>query len=319
MNKKPLVIIGVIVLVAATFFLTHRNPSGHKAVKARKAHKAAADYSVKINDKATLLSNAQKLLAQGDTNGGIKTLEVLVSKYQVSEEAETAYFILGGLYEKIGNILKAKEAYQKIIERFPNSKRIAKAQEASENMNIKILFSPVITLDTIRYEVRKGDTLIKIAKKFNTTVDIISRANELKTTTIKVGDKLRVSKGKFSIVVDKSQNILTLKSGEEIVKTYRVATGKSSSTPVGVFKITNKVINPPWYPTSGGVVPAGSPKNILGSRWLGISKPGYGIHGTTQPESIGKSVTEGCIRMKNSDVEELYSIVLEGTQVTIVN
>ena len=81
----------------------------------------------------------------------------------------------------------------------------------------------------------------------------------------------------------------------------------------------NKIVNPPWYKEPGVVIAAGDPKNVLGSRWIGISKPSYGIHGTVQPESIGQSVTEGCVRMKNSDVEELYAIVPEGTQVVIVD
>lgn len=67
------------------------------------------------------------------------------------------------------------------------------------------------------------------------------------------------------------------------------------------------------------MVPFGDPKNILGSRWMGISHPGYGIHGTTEPGSIGKNVTAGCVRLKNEDVEELYSIVPEGTEVVIVD
>jgi lipoprotein-anchoring transpeptidase ErfK/SrfK len=66
-------------------------------------------------------------------------------------------------------------------------------------------------------------------------------------------------------------------------------------------------------------VPADSPKNILGSRWLGLSEKSYGIHGTTEPQSIGRQVTSGCVRMRNSDVEELYQIVPEGTEVVIID
>jgi lipoprotein-anchoring transpeptidase ErfK/SrfK len=102
------------------------------------------------------------------------------------------------------------------------------------------------------------------------------------------------------------------------VKTYHVSTGANNCTPVGNFKIDNKVVNPTWY-TLGSVVPPDSPKNILGSRWLGLSAKGYGIHGTTEPQSIGKQVTSGCIRMKNAEVEELYQIVPEGTEVVIID
>lgn len=234
-------------------------------------------------------------------------------------ESESGYFSAAADSEKKGDLLKAKESYQKMIEKYPGSGNVSKAQEALDNLNVKVLFSAVPTPDSTVYEAQKGDTLTKIARKFNTTVELIARANNLKDSSVRIGQKLKVTKARFSIVVDKTQNILTLKSDQDVFKTYRVSTGKNSCTPVGEFKITNKIVDPPWYPGSGGMIPAGDPKNVLGSRWLGISKPSYGIHGTIDPGSIGQSVTEGCVRMKNADVEELYIIVPVGTEVVIVD
>lgn len=217
-----------------------------------------------------------------------------------------------------GDLVKARDIYQRIVEKFPASGRISKAQESLEDINVRILFSDIPTKESEVYEVQKGDTLTRIARKFGTTPDLIMKSNSLKDSSIQIGKKLKVCKAKFGIIVDKSQNILTLKSGQEIIKTYHVSTGKNSCTPVGTFKIINKIVDPPWYKEPGLVIPPGDPKNVLGSRWLGISKPSYGIHGTTQPELIGQSVTEGCVRMKNSEVEELYTIVPEGTEVVII-
>ncbi|MDD5618310.1 MAG: L,D-transpeptidase, partial [Candidatus Omnitrophica bacterium] len=104
----------------------------------------------------------------------------------------------------------------------------------------------------------------------------------------------------------------------EVIKTYNVATGKNNSTPVGTYKLINKIINPPWY-KDGRKIPPTSPENILGSRWMGLDLPGIGIHGTTQPEEIGKQVTEGCVRMRNNDVEEIYGLVPLDTEVIIVD
>jgi lipoprotein-anchoring transpeptidase ErfK/SrfK len=73
-----------------------------------------------------------------------------------------------------------------------------------------------------------------------------------------------------------------------------------------------------WY-KDGAAVPPGSPENILGTRWMGLSKEGYGIHGTTEPGSLGKQATAGCVRMLNAEVEELYGILPEGTEVTIID
>jgi lipoprotein-anchoring transpeptidase ErfK/SrfK len=218
-----------------------------------------------------------------------------------------------------GELVKAKAACLKIMEKYPASVDIQKVQEMIGDINIRVLFSPVITKDSFQYAVEKGDTLTKIAKQFGTTKDLIYRATGLKSEFLRIGQKLKVTKMKFDMVVDKSQNLLTLRNGQDIVKMYRVATGKNNSSPVGTFTIINKIIDPPWYPPTGGVVPPGDPKNVLGSRWLGLSKPSYGIHGTTEPDSIGKNVTEGCVRLKNSEVEELYTIVPEGTEVVIVD
>jgi lipoprotein-anchoring transpeptidase ErfK/SrfK len=144
------------------------------------------------------------------------------------------------------------------------------------------------------------------------------KSNNLGSDRIAPGSKIKVWTAPFGIVVDKSQNILILKSDEEVIKTYVVSTGINNSTPVGTFKIVNKLKNPTWF-KAGAVVPAGSPQNVLGSRWLGFDLAKYGIHGTTDPQSLGKQVTQGCIRMANSEVEELYAIVPEGTEVTIVD
>ena len=237
----------------------------------------------------------------------------------VSINEENALFDRARKEFEGGDLVKAKNVYQRIIDKFPSSGKIAKAQEALDDLNIRILFSSILTKDSEIYEVQKGDTLTKIAKKFGTTPELIMRSNDLKDSAIQIGKKLKVSTSKFSIVVDKSQNILTLKSGGEVVKTYRVSTGKNSCTPVGTFKIINKIVDPPWYKEPGVVIASGDPKNVLGSRWLGISKPSYGIHGTIQPESIGESVTEGCVRMKNAEVEELYVLIPEGTEVVITD
>jgi lipoprotein-anchoring transpeptidase ErfK/SrfK len=228
----------------------------------------------------------------------------------------------GGALVSQGDLLEARESYRKALENAQERADPAnaeKAQESLDNLNVRILFSGIMTPDSETYVVRKGDNLIRIAKKFNTTTGLITRSNNLKGSILRVGQKLKISKAQFSIVVDKSQNILTLKSNGEIFKTYRVSTGKNMTTPTGTFRIINKIIDPSWFPSGKKMVPAGDPENVLGSRWMGISSPSYGIHGTIDPASIGQNVTEGCVRMKNPDVEELYTIVPEGTEVVIID
>jgi lipoprotein-anchoring transpeptidase ErfK/SrfK len=220
--------------------------------------------------------------------------------------------------ESEGNLASAQAIYQKLVNDFPGSAEAMSWQKKAEDINIKLLFSPVVTPDSVLYEIKPGDTLNKIAKEFNTTVDLIKKSNNLSSDNIIPGKKIKVWTKPFSMLVDKSQNILMLKSGEEVFKTYIVSTGANNSTPIGTFKIVNKLENPTWY-KAGAVVAPGSPQNILGSRWLGLSLSSYGIHGTTDPASLGKQVTQGCVRLSNSDVEELYIIVPLGSEVTIVD
>lgn len=221
-------------------------------------------------------------------------------------------------FDAEGDLVSARAAYQKLINEFVDSSEIMNWQKKVESYNIKLIFSSTITPESVLYEVKPGDTLVKIAKEFKTTVELISRSNNLSSAKIIPGRKIKVWKAPFSIFVDKSQNILLLKTGEEIFKTYTVSTGKDNSTPTGTFKITNKLTNPTWF-KAGAVIAPNSPENVLGTRWLGFDLPGYGIHGTTEPQNLGKQVTEGCVRLSNSDVEELYMIVPVGTEVTIVD
>lgn len=222
--------------------------------------------------------------------------------------------------EQKADIIGLKAVYQKLISDFPNSKDAGAWQKKLDEINLKLIFSSVVVPGLSQeYVVQPQDTLTKISKQFNTTVELIKKSNSLASDNIRPGKKLKVWTARFMVFVDKSQNILTLKCNDEIIKTYNVATGTNNSTPAGAFKIGNKLVNPVWY-KEGAVVPAGSPENILGTRWLGFDDlPSYGIHGTTEPQSIGKQSTAGCVRMINAEVEELYSLLPIGTEVTVVD
>jgi len=216
-----------------------------------------------------------------------------------------------------GKLLEAKEKYKDAISRLGDRKLKGKIENELGRLNIRILFSRIPAPDSVLYEVKAGDSLYKIAQENNTTVELLMKSNALKGELIYPGMKLKVVKGEFSILVDRSANRLYLKEGDEVIKKYRVATGENLSTPLGTFTIENKLSDPTWY-HENKVIPPGDPENILGTRWLGFSIPTFGIHGTTLPESIGTFSSSGCVRMLNEDVEELYSIVPVKTKVTVV-
>ncbi|WP_410983702.1 L,D-transpeptidase [Bacillus cereus] len=134
-----------------------------------------------------------------------------------------------------------------------------------------------------------------------------------------LGDNPRV--GDPFIIVNKQTNKLAYINDGKIQKIFPVATGKTNElTPEGTFDVVMKAKNPYYIAKN---IPGGSPKNPLGSRWIGFNARGtdgskYGIHGTNQPSSIGKYISQGCIRMKKQDVEYLFDRIPIGTKVSIV-
>jgi lipoprotein-anchoring transpeptidase ErfK/SrfK len=119
-----------------------------------------------------------------------------------------------------------------------------------------------------------------------------------------------------SVLVSIPDRKMALLASGKVVRVYRVAVGKTSTpSPVGEFKIVTRVSNPTYY-HKGHVVGAGK-GNPVGSRWMGLSAKGYGIHGTNQPGSIGKAESTGCIRMGKRDIEELFTLVDVGDAVQI--
>ncbi|MDC3415452.1 L,D-transpeptidase [Aquibacillus salsiterrae] len=124
------------------------------------------------------------------------------------------------------------------------------------------------------------------------------------------------------IIVNKETNQLAYFKEGEVVEIFTVATGATNDlTPTGKHKIVVKAVDP-YYRKKN--IPGGSPNNPLGSRWMGIDALDtdgriYGIHGTNRPDSIGKSVSAGCIRMKNEEIEKLYSNIPIGTTVYITS
>lgn len=109
---------------------------------------------------------------------------------------------------------------------------------------------------------------------------------------------------------------LALIEDGEVAKIYPVAVGASNSpSPTGTFAIKNRLVKPTYF-HPGVVIPAG-PDNPLGTRWIGLSTKGYGIHGTNVEDSIGKAASHGCIRMHRADLEELFASLQVGDEVEI--
>lgn len=208
------------------------------------------------------------------------------------------------------------EAYHKLSEAYiqhPTQRPLF--QNQLDQVAQRIYFSPQTQIQP-PYEIQPGDQLRKIASKYQLSWQYLCRLNQVDAKRIRPGKKLKVFQGPFEARVDISDFELTILLHGQYVKRYRVGTGKMNSTPIGQFTVREKLENPTYYGPDGMVLDADDPLNPLGERWIDIGNS-FGIHGTIEPESIGKSESAGCVRMRNEDVEEVYDLLTVGSTVTI--
>jgi len=197
-----------------------------------------------------------------------------------------------------------------------------RAKELLNDINQRLVFDADTMAGGTIHEVQSGETLADIAGQYGVNWRMIATINGIEEPgSLQVGQKLKVLTKQPGIVVDKSDYRLTLYLGDAYIKEYEVGLGKSGKTPTGTFTIATMLKEPTWYRPDGGVVKYGEEGHLLGTRWMGFQdKPhasGYGIHGTNDPSSIGTQCSSGCIRMRNDEVEELFTFVTKGTKVII--
>jgi|688.fasta_scaffold03254_7 lipoprotein-anchoring transpeptidase ErfK/SrfK len=159
---------------------------------------------------------------------------------------------------------------------------------------------------------------INTEKPFNKVIDR-TKANKIDLNNTQINNEQYIE-------IDIIQRKLSLKQGNQIIKSYPVGVGNSKEfmTPIGVFAVKQKDAKPGWvHPFKPSIKIPPGPKSPLGTRWISFyEKNGliFGIHGTNEPESIGKFSSHGCVRMLVKDSEDLFKRVKIGTQIrTIYN
>jgi len=228
--------------------------------------------------------------------------------------------------EKGGDMASARLHFLKALALAEGSPRATDVEGRLASVSILLLTTPRQMKEKVDYTIRGGDNLRAIAGRHGTTLELVQASNGISDPNkIRRGDRLRLlNNASFSIEVRKRANDLVLKINGEFVKRYSVGTGKFGKTPVGTYKIAERIAEPVWWRSDGRAIAYGEAENILGTRWMKLKasgdterNEGYGIHGTWDEGSIGQQSSAGCIRMRNADVEELYMIVPNGTAVTI--
>ena len=182
--------------------------------------------------------------------------------------------------------------------------------------------------ETVLYTAKPGDSYSRIATKYHTTIEAIKHYSRIPEgdDNLRVSQRLLIYPGPWKIVVRKGPRILELYNRDRLYAVFDVGIGRLDKTPAANFVISSKLRNPDWYTPGGGVIRYGDPDNPLGTRFLKLAPTGspdrpllgYGIHGTRDDGDITRSLSNGCIRMRNADVETLYLIVPGRTPVEIV-
>ncbi|QDU36583.1 Putative L,D-transpeptidase YkuD [Maioricimonas rarisocia] len=164
-------------------------------------------------------------------------------------------------------------------------------------------------------EVQPGDRLEQIARRYDVSWQYLADLNRVEPHRIRAGQKLKVIRGPFSAVVDMSDFQITIHAHGYFVARYPVGIGKDGSTPIGRFTVKEKLEDPTYYGPDG-VIANDDPTNPLGERWIDLGDS-YGIHGTIEPDSIGKAESRGCVRLTNENVAEVYKLLTVGSEVVI--
>jgi hypothetical protein len=208
---------------------------------------------------------------------------------------------------------------------------LAEWSEALRKAQAQYQWSPRAAWPALEISVQNGDSLIAIRKRalaqsagLTTCTGLIAKANGLKNEgAIHPGMKLRIPTDLPHVLVDLDARWMLFFLGENVVCSYPVGIGRQGSeTPVGTYKVGEKTSEPTWFPPGAAPVPFNDPRNPLGTRWMAWqSEAGVntslGFHGTREPSSIGQQGSEGCIRLLNSDVEELFDLLPRGTEVRV--
>jgi len=219
----------------------------------------------------------------------------------------------------------------------------AQERDAAKDMLAKIsrqtIFSPRVFRDdpwAAAYVLQPGDLLQKVAARHDVTWELLCRINGIADPRkVRAYQTIKIIKGPFHAVITRSKFTMDIYLGSPggpgsiYVLSWPVGLGKDDSTPVGTWVVAphGKLKNPTYYsPRGEGIIHADDPKNPLGEFWIGLTgidgaavgKPSYGIHGTIDPDSIGRQESLGCIRMRNEDVAIAFELLVEGKSTVVV-
>lgn len=216
-------------------------------------------------------------------------------------------------------------------QRQPLSARDAQsARDVLTSVNQSLVFSDRVSPgDPLveAYTVQSGDILVRIGPRYRITHRLIEQINNVDARRLRVGQKLKVIKGPFHAAVHKSAFRMDVylkgSDGQRVyVRSFRVGLGENDSTPAGLWRVRagSKLVNPGWtHPRTSQYFEPNDPKNPIGEHWIGLEgmdeatrgRAGYGLHGTIEPQSIGRMMSLGCVRLAAEDIAAVFDLLVE--------
>jgi L,D-transpeptidase catalytic domain len=179
------------------------------------------------------------------------------------------------------------------------------------------------SMDYTVYEVQSGETLYDVRakqRKLGLMLNYrwIADFNDKSGYGLRIDEELKIPKQELHVEIWRGARVTVVFAGERPIRIYPASVGREGQeTPLGEFTLGICEQKPVYYGVTPPV-PFGNPENPLGERWLGFSeKTSYGIHGTNSETTIGSRESEGCVRMHNQDVVDLFDLVPTGTRVKI--
>jgi lipoprotein-anchoring transpeptidase ErfK/SrfK len=232
-----------------------------------------------------------------------------------------------------GQVVEGRTVLSKLLTGHPPLSPVDEQhiRDVLTSVNQELVFSPKITPgDPLveRYVVQSGDRLARVAPRYKVTYQLVEQINRISAQNLQADRPIKLIKGPFFAVVSKSQFRMDIylmdQQGVPVyVRSFPVGLGENDSTPTGtwVIKKGSKTVNPDWRnPRTGEYFKADDPKNPIGEYWLALEglddntrdKQGFGIHGTIEPDSIGRMMSLGCIRLNAADIEQVFKLLVDG-------
>jgi len=270
------------------------------------------------------------LLDAGEKSKAGKALYQIFSTYPSSSHHTPACYKLKDLWKpliqdrnsSVQDLINYNKVLGHLVYTAVDDSILSECYQLLGRMNSKI-FQGSETIEGILafHKVNYGENLTTIAKKFKVAPNRIVRINGLRNRNdIRANQTLRILKGNLRMVVDKRRFNMDVYLGDLFFAHYGVGLGRGNKTPETVTSLSRGMAMDPSYtdPVSFEVFPASHEKNPIGTRWMPLQiGRGFGIHGTREPDSIGKESSNGCVRMLNADVEVIYDYAMTGDEVEI--